>query len=69
MFVITINTFRQKQLYVQSTYDGCWYLVRDIDNKIKVANLLARLKDDMYQLIGHLYNNKNEYKNYYIENL
>lgn len=54
--------------YVRSDIDNFQYLVRDLDDKQKAANMLARLKKDINKLVNHLNKYKDtdyaEYKEY-----
>ena len=43
--------------YVRSDIDGQYYFVRDVDDKQNAANLLARLKKDLFYLNNYLFNN------------
>ncbi len=58
--------------FVKSDIDGQKYLVRDLDDKQKAANMLATIKGKMFSLVHHLRANKNElYKDFrpYIDQL
>ena len=57
--------------YIKSDIDGKMYLVRDVDDRQKAANMLARIKKNITKLITHLNANKSKYKDYeeYIDQL
>ncbi|ARF09773.1 protein of unknown function DUF45 [Indivirus ILV1] len=57
--------------YVKSTLDGKEYLVRDLNDKIEAANMLAQIRKNMFKLKDHLVTNKDKYPEYkkYIEQL
>jgi len=57
--------------YILSDVDGKYYLVRDLPDKQKAANLLSRLKENMDKLITYLTENKSKYPDYakYIDQL
>lgn len=46
--------------YVKSNIDGREYLVRDLEDKQKAANMLARLRTNMMKLLDHLVNNRDK---------
>jgi predicted metal-dependent hydrolase len=57
--------------YVRSDVDGEYYLVRDVRDKHYAANLLARIKRNIYDVTDYVYQNKEKYPNMipYIEQL
>ena len=67
IFIISIWTIvkleKHEVTYVKSDVDNNEYLVRDVPDKKKAADLLAMLKKNMMTLTYHLYENKdNKYK-------
>lgn len=44
-------------VYERATFDNTQYLVRNVDDKHKAANILALIKSNMLKLISHLKNN------------
>jgi predicted metal-dependent hydrolase len=75
IFFLIITVFykstTKEVVYVKSEIDGQEYLVRDLIDKQKAANMLARLKKNMNKLTNYLYQNRSNYKEYndYIEQL
>ena len=71
--IITIfyNTNKKEVKYIKSDIDNRLYLVRDLVDKQKAANMLARLRSNILILTNHLYENLDKYKEYkgYIEQL
>ena len=60
-FIIRLE--KHEVVYVESTIDNEKYLVRDLPDKEKAANLLAKLKANIFKLTNYLYENKdNKYK-------
>lgn len=53
---------RNKVLYIKSDIDNNKYLVRDVKDKQKAANLLARIKNNIDRLVFFLNVNKNKKK-------
>ncbi len=56
--IIFIRTSNGEVSYAVSDIDGKKYLVRDLDDKQKAANMLARIKQNIDTLINHMYKNK-----------
>mgnify|MGYP003385446530 CR=1 FL=1 len=58
-------------VYVPSDIDQRSYLVRDLDDKQKASNLLARIRGNIYKLSDYVSSNKEKYKEYrdYIDQL
>lgn len=56
---------------IKSTVDGRSYKVQDLDDKQRAANMLARLRQNIFSLTTYLTNNIDKYKEYkpYIEQL
>ncbi len=48
--------------YVRSDIDEEMYLVRDLEDKQKAANMLARIKKNIFYLKDYMMNNLEEYK-------
>ena len=71
LVILFMRTNTYELLYVKSDIDEKHYLVRNIKNKQKASNLLARLKMNITILETHLIQNKDKYKKYvpYIEQL
>lgn len=65
------RTHYYKVVLVKSDIDSKSYLVRDQEDKQLAANLLSKIWINIQKLDEHLYNNKNNYKNYekYIEQM
>jgi hypothetical protein len=57
--------------YVKATLDGNYYLVRDLSDKLIAANMLAKIKQDIFNLVAYLDKNKEKFKEYdlYIDRL
>ena len=47
--------------YVKSDIDDKMYLVRDLDDKQKAANMLSRIKKNIHIIKDHLVQNINKY--------
>lgn len=62
--VLFFNTTKGEVKYVTSDIDGERYLVRDLEDKSKAANMLARLKKNILKLKTHLVSNKEQYKEF-----
>lgn len=74
LFVIIFLYFNiqyKDMTYVRSDVDGEYYLVRDVRDKHYAANLLARIKRNIYDVTDYVYQNKEKYPNMipYIEQL
>lgn len=70
--LIYMKTFPRNLVYIESDIDNRKYLVRDLPDKQKAANILARLRLNLIQLSDHLYSNKDtKYSGYeeYIDKL
>jgi len=70
--IITLMRIEKREVkYILSDVDGKYYLVRDLPDKQKAANLLSRLKENMDKLITYLTENKSKYPDYakYIDQL
>lgn len=57
--------------FVKSELDNREYLVRDLPDKIKAANMLAKIRQNIFTLVDHLNKNKSNLKEYvkYIDQL
>ena len=60
--VAIIKLEKNEVKYVKSTIDNNEYLVRDLPDKVDAANLLAKLKVNMFKLKNHLMENKEKEK-------
>jgi len=72
MFVyILLRTEKYEVKYVVSDIDGEQYLVRDLPDRQKSANLLAKIKSNIRIITRHLTENRDKYKEYgeYIDQL
>jgi len=76
ILLISMYSLRKLSLkdavYVKSTIDNNLYLVRDLEDKVDAADMLAKIKKNMDILVEHLYDNKDDkYKEYkkYIKQL
>jgi len=58
IIIVFIRSSSKEVTYVVSDLDGQSYLVRDLKDKDKAANMLARLKQNIDQISQHLYDNK-----------
>lgn len=69
--MIFIKTTKKEVVYVTSTVDNNRYLVRDLPDKQQAADMLARLKKKIDDLVIHLSSNKDKFSEYkpYIEQL
>jgi len=62
VILIFLLGFRKGTLkYVMSDIDDEYYLVRDLEDKQKAANMLARLKKNIHNLRNHLVQNISSY--------
>lgn len=68
---IIIKLEKSEVKYIKSTFDGREYLVRDVEDKTVAANVLAKIRSNMFKLNDYLYQNKDKYPEYaeYIEQL
>lgn len=57
--------------FVKSELDGREYLVRDLPDKLKAANMLAKIRENIFILVDHLNKTKQDHHDYipYIEQL
>ena len=72
LIFIYFKSYKTDLVYVQSDIDDKNYLVRNIDDKQKAANTLARIKKNIFFLTNYLYSKKDtDFKEYkpYIEQL
>lgn len=73
MIIMTyIKWIPQEVKYEESDIDGIKYLVRDLPDSKKAANMLGKIRDNLIKLSDHMNNNKDTiYKDYneYIERL
>jgi hypothetical protein len=72
IIVLFIGLSKKEVVYVQSDIDNVKYLVRDLPDKDKAANMLARIKMNLKIVVDDLVSKKDtEYKEYksYIEQL
>lgn len=64
IFLVTvfvfIKTVRSEVTYIKSSVDGKEYLVRDMEDKEEVANMLARIHKNIDRLVQHVELNKDE---------
>lgn len=70
--IIIIQLEKKNEVkYVKSTIDGREYLVRDVENKEEAANVLAKIRANMFKLKDYLVTHEDEYPEYkpYIEQL
>jgi len=61
ILVLVINK-KKEVAYVRSSLDGNIYLVRDLSDKEEAANMLAKLKKNVFKLSKHLENNKRNHE-------
>lgn len=59
VFIIQNKSYNLK--YIQSDIDDNYYLVRDLEDKQKAANMLARIRKNIYLIKNHLVNNIEKY--------
>lgn len=72
VFVFFNSLHKYKVTYVKSDIDGADYLVREMEDKQNAANLLARIKSNMFKLVEELKKYEDtKYKEYkpYIDQL
>lgn len=71
VLAVFAKTSKKEVKYVTSDIDNKNYLVRDLEDKQKAANMLARIKKNIIIIMNHLDTNKEEYSEYreYIEQL
>jgi predicted metal-dependent hydrolase len=62
VIIIFVMTFQSGPLkYVMSDIDDKYYLVRDLEDKQKAANMLARIRDNINIIREHLVSNIKQY--------
>lgn len=62
LYFIFFNTYKYDNLVkIKSQIDDDYYWVRDKNDKIKAANVLASIKINMKKLVEHLQKNKNKF--------
>ena len=69
---IYFKSYKTDLVYVESDIDDNNYLVRNTEDKQKAANMLARIKKNIFSLTDYLYSKKDiDYKEYkpYIDQL
>lgn len=73
IFIVVFKVNNYDMTYVQSNIDNQYYMVRDLEDKQTAADILAKLKKNMFILSNYLYNeiDNEEYKKYssYIKQL
>ncbi|CAH6421509.1 Hypothetical protein KVN_LOCUS322 [uncultured virus] len=62
IFFIKFN--KKDVVYVKSDLDERKYLVRDLKDKQMAANMLAKIRKNIFILVDYLNENKNRYPNY-----
>lgn len=70
--LIVFFKFNKKNVtYIKSDIDNEPYLVRDVADKQRAANMLAKIKQNIMVVVDYLYKNKDNYKDYikYIDQL
>lgn len=69
--IIIIRLEKSEVKYIKSTFDGREYLVRDVEDKTRAADTLAKIRKNMFKLRDYLVANKDKYPEYaqYIEQL
>lgn len=60
IYVVYYNVGNRDMTYVKSDIDSEYYMVRNEKEKKKVANLLAKLKENIYAFSNYLYKKLNE---------
>src|SRR5690606_2313072 len=58
---VFIKITKREVKYIKSDIDGREYLVRDLDDKQKASNMLARVRFNLVKLTDYLVANKNKY--------
>ena len=66
IILIYFKTIKYEVTYVKSDIDNNKYLVRDIKDKERAANMLARIKLNILTLNNYLVQNKDKYHNFNI---
>lgn len=72
LIIIFIKIGKKEVKYVKSDLDGERYIVRDLKDKQKAANMLAKIKKNIMSLVNHLNSKKyTEYEEFreYIDQL
>ena len=64
IFLLYITKHNKDVIYVKSEADESVYLVRNVDDKDKAANILAMIKKNITTITDHLYRNIKNYKSY-----
>ena len=50
IIILYFNTQYNKMTYIRSDIDNQYYLVRDLDDKQKSSNILAKIKKNIFKL-------------------
>jgi predicted metal-dependent hydrolase len=59
IITIYVSFSNKDSVYIKSDIDGEYYLVRDLHDKQLAANMLAKIKKNIYHITDHLYANRN----------
>jgi hypothetical protein len=62
VFIMYYNVGKRDMTYVRSDIDNESYMVRDVRDKKQAANILARLKRNIYAITDYMYNKLNNHK-------
>jgi predicted RND superfamily exporter protein len=63
IIIFLVGMKKTTLIYVQSDIDDKMYLVRDLGDKQRAANMLSRLKVNIYKIRDHLVKNIGKYPN------
>lgn len=55
--------------YVKSTIDNKYYRVRDLPDKLIAANMIAKIRQNILELVDYMYENKDDKYKEYKENI
>ena len=70
VLIIYFLHFKDKITYIKSDIDNKYYIVRNLNDKKKAANLIASIRGRIFELVNYMYKNKStkylEYE-YYID--
>lgn len=61
IIVLYFNTQYNKMTYIRSDIDNQYYLVRDLDDKQKSSNILAKIKKNIFKLTKYVYSSIKKY--------
>lgn len=61
IIVLYFNTQYNNMTYIKSDIDNQYYLVRDLEDKQKSSNILAKIKKNIFKLTDYVYSSMKKY--------